>query len=155
MLCTGWHHHKGFLETPCSLLPYSQEGIWRGIPGPGWEHAEDCSSSLQGLTFVLLCSDLGDTLFTSTNTATGHFQKNVFILLKLQFLTGNYKNWHAVFQCSLVCLALTAELPGPPLIPEPKPGASGWCEHCCWHSIHGLFWGWMSLTSHLPAERCQ
>lgn len=26
----GGSHHKGFLETPCSLLPYSQEGIWRG-----------------------------------------------------------------------------------------------------------------------------
>lgn len=26
----GGFHHKGFLETPCSLLPYSQEGIWRG-----------------------------------------------------------------------------------------------------------------------------
>lgn len=84
------------------------------------------------------------------------FRKKIFILLNLQFLTGNYRNWQGVVQHSLVCLVLTAELPGPPLIPEPKLGASGWCEHCCWHSTHdGLFWVWMSLTSHLPAEGYQ
>lgn len=101
---------------------------------------------------MFLCSDLG--LFTSTNTATGCLQEKILILLNLQFLTGNYRNWHAVVQYSLVCLVLTAELPGSPLSTELKPSALSWCEHCCWHNCSGGGSPWSHLYLQRDA-RCQ
>lgn len=87
---------------------------------------------------MFLCSDLGDGLCTSTNTATGHFQEKILydLICNSSLETaGTDMQLFSVPWCAL----RTAELPGPPLTTELKPGALSWRER--WHSTHRLFGG--------------
>lgn len=105
--------------------------------------------SWPGLPFVFLCSDLGDALFTSANTATGHFQGKKKYLYYLICISSLETTGTDMFSISWCALSWLQGFQGSPLIPGPKPGASGCCEHP-W-----IVLGVGVLNSHLPAERCQ
>lgn len=113
----GGSHHNGFLETPCSLLPYFQEVIWNAQAKSALKTAQTVCQYWP----LWSCAQIWVILYLLARTQKhATFRKKIFIVLNWQFFTGNCRNWQAVVQRSLVCLVLTAELPGPSLIPEPN-----------------------------------